>query len=223
MLWLWIGCAHVGIPMPGSTRYLTQRSIEQSEQTEQTQISSVGGDTEIRQSASNQALDNSRGEAIAQQAVGLIGQESLSVYGDSVRYDCSGFIVATHRLSNIELSGNTRSMFEQAQQRSGIFVNNPLAGDVVFFDNTYDRNRNGKLDDALSHIAIVQHVDEDQTVHMVHLGGSGIVSLTMNLAHPADHKDASGKLLNSYLRVNRKGESSPRLTGQLFRGFGRFW
>lgn len=220
MLWLWIGCVHVGIPMPGSTRYLTQRIIEQ---TEQTQMSSVDEYTGVPKPANNQTLDNSRGEALAQEATRLIGHKSLLVHGDSVRYDCSGFIVATHRLSNIELSGNTRSMFEQAQQGSGIFMEDPLPGDVVFFDNTYDRNRNGKLDDALSHIAIVQHVDEDQTVHMVHLGGSGIVSLTMNLKHPEEYKDATGKLLNSYLRVNRKGESSPRLTGQLFRGFGRFW
>ncbi len=212
MLWLWIGCAHVGIPMPGSTRHLTSRIVEATEMT-----------STVETIETKKPIDTSRGDALALEAAGLIRNTALSVNGNSVRYDCSGFILAAHRLSNIELSGNTRSMFEQAKQGSGIFLTNPLPGDVVFFDNTYDRNRNGKLDDELSHIAIVQHVDDDQTVQMVHLGGSGIVSLTMNLQSPTQHKDPTGKLLNSYLRVNKRGETSPRLTGQLFRGFARFW
>ena len=96
-------------------------------------------------------------------------------------------------------------------------------GDVVFFDNTYDRNKNHRLDDPLTHIAIVVAVDSDETVQMVHLGGSGITDLTMNVKHPTEHKSPEGKLWNSYLRVNRKGESSPRLTGQLFRSYARIY
>ena len=61
-------------------------------------------------------------------------------------------------------------------------VGQPMIGDVVFFDNSYDRNRNDRLDDLLTHIAIVVSVDEDETVHMMHLGGSGITDL-VKLTH----------------------------------------
>ena len=129
--------------------------------------------------------------------------------------------MAVFGLADISLNGNTRSMYEQAMQE-GLLVTTPSPGDVVFFDNTYDRNKNLRLDDTLTHIAVVVRVDSDETVHMVHLGGSGITDLVMNVAHPAEHRSQDGKLWNNYLRVNRKGETSPRLTGQLFRSFAHF-
>ena len=138
-----------------------------------------------------------------------------------MRFDCSGFVLTAFGLADISLSGNTRSLFEMASQEERL-VTTPSPGDVVFFDNTYDRNKNHRLDDPLTHIAIVVGVDSDETVQMVHLGGSGITDLVMNVAHPTEHKSPEGKMWNSYLRVNRKGEVSPRLTGQLFRSYARF-
>ena len=98
----------------------------------------------------------------------------------------------------------------------------PNLGDVVFFDNSYDRNQNGRLDDMLTHIAIVVGVEDDGTVSMTHLGGSGITDLTMNLLYPHEHRSSDGKLWNSYLRVNKTGEESPRLTAELFNSYAAF-
>ena len=207
MLWFLMGCAHLGIPMPGKIRAFEKWSPPSFEQPRAIQ-SEEGRLDEV-------------GQRISDIALSLRGQTALSVNGDSIRYDCSGFVLATYALADVKITGNTRAMFEFAEQRS-LFVETPTLGDLVFFDNTYDRNKNKRLDDALTHVAIVADIESDGTVQMVHLGGSGITDLTMNLNHPTEHTSSTGKVWNSYLRLNRKGESSPRLTGQLFRAFATF-
>jgi hypothetical protein len=101
----------------------------------------------------------------------------------------------------------------------------PSPGDVAFFDDTYDRNGNGRLDDELSHVAIVESVDEDGTIHLVHVGSKGVVRIVMNLRRPEDHVDEAGKVLNDYLRAHADGDA-PRtryLAGELWAGFASFW
>ena len=50
------------------------------------------------------------GTRISEIALGLKGQQSLSVHGESIRYDCGGFVLATYALADVPLSGNTRSI-----------------------------------------------------------------------------------------------------------------
>lgn len=206
MLWLLIGCAHIGIPMPGKVHHFSESP------------------NPIAKASSNEIIPEvvephiETGEQVAEIALALRGQNELVVNGTAFRFDCSGFVLAAYTLADIELSGNTRSLFEQASNSERL-SSAPSIGDMVFFDNTYDRNKNGRLDDSLSHIAIVVGIDADGTIHMVHLGGSGITDLTMNLQHASTHKSPGGKVWNSYLRINKKGEKSPRLTGQLYRSF----
>ena len=204
MLWFLMGCAHLGIPMPGKVNAFAKGSAPIPQR-----------------SPYGQAIEPPElgvGKRVSEIALGLKGQTSLSVNGESIRYDCSGFVLATFALADVKMTGNTRSMFESAHRRS-LLVSTPSLGDLVFFDNTYDRNKNKRLDDDLTHIAIVVMVESDGTIQMVHLGGSGITDLTMNLKHPTKHTSPNGKLWNSYLRINQKGETSPRLTGQLFKAF----
>jgi surface antigen len=96
----------------------------------------------------------------------------------------------------------------------------PDVGDVAFFDNTWDRNKNGRRDDDLTHIAVVEKVERDGTITMIHLGNSGITRLVMNLKHSSHKLSAQGKPWNSVLR---RGKSGKRLTGELFSGFGSLW
>jgi len=206
MLWFLIGCAHIGIPMPGKVHHFSERPAPT------VRVSSVVTAAEDVEPALT------IGEQIAEIALALRGKEKLLVNGTEMRFDCSGFVLAAYTLADIDVSGNTRALFEEASI-SHRLTSVPSIGDMVFFDNTYDRNKNRRLDDSLTHIAIVVGIDSDATIHMVHLGGSGITDLTMNLQHAATHKSPEGKLWNSYLRVNRKGEQSPRLTGQLYRSF----
>ncbi len=216
LLGLLVGCVHTGIPMPGHPRFIGEREWP----------SSLSGfkDTSVPVSEirpiETKDKQETKAPLIAKTALQLKGRSALQDGEQTFRYDCSGFVLAAFAMSDVPLSGNTRSIFEQAQEQRTLHTGTPTVGELAFFDHTYDRNKNGKRDDELSHIAIVVDVQSDGTIQMVHLGGSGIVDLWMNLEHPSEYRSPTGKLWNSYLRVNRKGDTGPNLTGDLFRAFG---
>ena len=163
------------------------------------------------------ALADGTGDDIASAAQDLLGGGRLE------RNDCSGFVQTAYSRAGVPHAGNTASYWADAARSGGThFDKRPKPGDLAFFDNTYDKNRNGRVDDELSHVAIVVSIDEDGTIHMVHNSNSKPVrTLTMNLERP-DLFMKGGKKYNDYLRANNYGpESGPRLAGQLWRGFAR--
>ena len=168
---------------------------------------------------------NAPGAPIADAAEHYLGKGRLTHGGELYRWDCSGFIEAAHARAGLAVSGSSVSMYERAESLGILDQASPSLGDVVFFENTYDRNGNGRLDDPITHVAIVTSVDSDGTVHMVHKGGSGVTRLVMNLERPALHQDEAGKVINSYLRnQTRKDPRGTRyLTGELFEGFASYW
>ncbi len=173
-----------------------------------------------------EAPPTQRGTLVAQSARALLGEEQLVVGDKSYRYDCSGLVMAAHARAGIPLLGSTRSMFALAGSSGALhYEKQPFAGDVVFFDNTYDRNRNGQRDDPLSHVAVVQSVDEDGTIQMVHKSNRGVLLFSMNLHRPGQHKDSAGKVLNDFLRSGSSSRTTdgPVLAGQLWRAFASFW
>ena len=143
------------------------------------------------------------------------------------RYDCSGMVNAAYARAGIDLSGaNSAAMFKMARDRNVYHRRKiPRPGDVAFFDNTHDRNNNRRLDDRLTHVAVVEKVDSDGTITLIHKGGSGVTRTKMNLRHPRTHKSDDGKVLNSHLRYrsSRDRRRTKYLTGQLWRGFGSLW
>lgn len=166
------------------------------------------------------------GLEVATAALDFLGARSLVVDGRRYRYDCSGLVAAVHARVGVDLGGSSVNLRDQARQE-GLYHRRkrPHVGDVAFFENTYDKNGNGRLDDGLTHVAVVVAVDEDDTVRMVHRGSRGIAELTMNLRSPRDRTDAGGKVLNSYLRAKRAGDPARTryLAGELWVGFGAFW
>jgi len=216
LLGLLVGCVHTGVPMPGHPRFIGKREWPSSlSGMKDTSVPT----SEVRPIEAKEKQET-KAPLIAKTALQLKGRSALQDGEQTFRYDCSGFVLAAFAMSDVPLSGNTRSLFEQAQEHRTLHTGTPTVGELAFFDHTYDRNKNGKRDDELSHIAIVVDVQSDGTIQMVHLGGSGIVDLWMNLAYPSEHRSPTGKLWNSYLRVNRKGDNGPNLTGELFRTFG---
>lgn len=157
---------------------------------------------------------------IAASAGALVGANPLRVNGETYRYDCSGFVIAAYAGAGLSLRGSTRDMYEKAEAY-GLLHEGRTAqpGEVVFFDNTYDRNHNKRRDDDLSHIAIVERVLPDGTMTLVHLGSDGVVRIAMNLKHPDQRQNDAGEVINSYIRPARDAKTGPVLTGELFRGF----
>lgn len=169
-------------------------------------------------------------EVIAQ-ARAHLGKERVRVNGKAFRYDCSGFVRGVFSTLGVDLlsedgdgDDNGVRLIHRYVARHG--ENHaravPNRGDVVYFDNTWDKNGNGKLDDPLTHVGLVEEVRADGTVMVIHRANRGIVRDPMNLARPHDLKDAGGAELNSYLRPKGRKEPAgvPHTMAELWAGFG---
>jgi hypothetical protein len=144
---------------------------------------------------------------------------------DHHRDDCSGFVCAVFERAGVPLQGNTRLLWEQADSAGALHRRKiPSVGDIVFFDNTYDRNDNRAFDDDLTHVAVVLSVDDEGTIVMAQGGsghGTGRNLLRMNLRDPSARYAEDERVLNDYLRVRRSSDPARAryLAGELWRGF----
>lgn len=167
------------------------------------------------------ARDTFDSDAIVRVAQDFVGKSKLEVGGTRFRYDCSGLVEAVMAASGGDYAGSSAMMYERARDEGVLRHRRNLnPGDLVFFDDTYDRNGNGRRDDALSHIAVVETVAADDTATLIHLGSRGVVRIRMNLRDPDVVQRADGEVINDYLRGKKAGDS-PRtayLAGELWAG-----
>lgn len=158
------------------------------------------------------------GRLVARSAGSLVDKKRLIVDGQSYRFDCSGMVMAAYAGAGYRIGGGSRDLHAKAQSEGLLHKRRrPHPGDIAFFDNTYDRNRNGRRDDPLTHVGVVESVDAAGTITVVHLGSSGVGRLKMNLDRPGD------AAVNSPLRSTSGRDGGPVLAGQLWRDFGSLW
>jgi hypothetical protein len=164
----------------------------------------------------------SRGRRVAKRAVGLVGV-SLASY--RVPNDCSGLARLAYQAVGVELlSQGTRpgenavsAIYRRAQAQGALHHKTPQPGDLVFFRETYDRNRDGVRNDGLTHVGVVETVAKDGTVTFVHRGGPGVRRARMNPRFPA-LRAQQGRVLNDYIR-QADATGRARLTSELFVGY----
>lgn len=171
---------------------------------------------------------------LVERARGLLGRPGpFRAAGDRFNGDCSGFVQAVYAAEGIDLRG---LMQETApRERGGVKAAwlaarthgsalgaeaRPEPGDLVFWHDTYDRNRNRKADDRFTHLGIVEHV-EDGTVFFLHRGGKGVARGVMTLGRRREASAADGRRFNSVLRARSHPVKRGGLAGQLFAGYGR--
>jgi hypothetical protein len=162
---------------------------------------------------------------------------AFEVRGARYNADCSGFVEAVYEAEGVplrklmslaaprETSGVAAAL--RAMERFGTVTRDagawPVPGDLVFFDDTYDRNGNGVPDDPLTHVGVVKWV-EDGTVVFMHRGGHAVARGAMTPARPGV-ATAGGRTVNSPLRDKRATASrawrDDVLAGALFAAFGR--
>jgi hypothetical protein len=165
----------------------------------------------------------STGERIAQRAAEMVGRDSVSDIAPGYTDDCSGFVRLVYGSEGIDLSrlparaSIVQAMYVRARENGALRAGSPRPGDLVFFRNTYDRNRDGRRNDGLTHVGIVESVDEDGTVTFIHRGGHGIVRAHLNLERRSEFRDGD-ETLNDVLRRKSK-LSRAYLTGELFAGY----
>jgi len=161
--------------------------------------------------------------AIAQQFVKNANGKKAGNY----RKDCSGLARAIYKNAGKPLGGNSlyagendvSILYRYSQRHGRLHRNAPLPGDLVFFDNTTDLNRDGSYNDLLTHVGIVERIQNDGTIIFVHQIGPRPVRARMNLSQPQKVQDPkTGQRLNHILRRGTKG-APPKTTAALFAGF----
>ena len=143
--------------------------------------------------------------------------EHLESQRHTRRHDCSGLVESVLEATGVFERGGTRAFFARAQTDRRLKRGGPLPGDFAFFDRTFDKDRDGRVDDPLTHMAIVVDVHADGTIDMVHrTSSSGTRLLRMNLRYPHRHR-VRGVVMNDFLSA--PGYGPRKLASELFRSF----
>ncbi len=175
-------------------------------------------------------------QTILDQAYALIGKkmnETVLVNNKEFKLDCIGTVSAIFYSADIDIQkhfnkykGNGVSkFFYTLSDKNTLYKGKPPEiGDVIFWDNTWDRNNDGVIgNDPLTHAAVVVDIEEDGTIYYIHQNYVfGIIVEKMNLLHPTVYKDENGKEINSPMYINSSLKKHPDhwLSGDLFRHFG---
>jgi peptidoglycan DL-endopeptidase CwlO len=176
------------------------------------------------QPASRPVVSRDARETVLATARALVGQTQVKVGGRSYPADCTGLVEAAYAQAGLSLRGTSKpgdngvtALYRYALDHGRVYNGGrPLPGDLVFFRETYDQNRDGRRNDGLTHVGIVDQVDEDGTVTVIHRVKRGVARYRMNLSQRSVARDPqSGKILNDTLRASGPGRSFA-LTGQLF-------
>ena len=171
-------------------------------------------------------------EALARAAIGFLGRSRIAVDGRRFTFDCAGLARGVYFSQGVDLydglgelkGGNGVGRIYGHVMQHGRIHYGPTVhpGDLVFFHNTWDFNRDGLVNDPLTHVGVVERVESNGTVVFVSRVSRGIQRFRMNVQAPDTHRTGDGQVLNDFMR--RKGSRDPKatkyLTGQLFAAFG---
>ena len=145
--------------------------------------------------------------------------------------DPEGF--ATHLLQVNDLDVPTKgrqsvvkAIYEHLNQTDQLLEGSvePVAGDIVFFHNTYDRDEDQRADDWFTLLGVVERVDGDGTVQFISFYDGKIQRLHLNLDRPSTARaELADKVLNSTIREKKLSDRpyTSYLSGELFASFGR--
>ncbi|NIZ46779.1 NlpC/P60 family protein [Entomospira nematocerorum] len=147
--------------------------------------------------------------------------------GQLFNRDCSGTVNAIFAEAGYPLASRLNKAYQPGMNGTAILhaIADTIAiadiqpGDLVFFDDTYDRNGNGLSDDVLTHVGIVMHYDKTSgVIHFIHYNTwmDEIVEQQLNLRLPSDKNE------NIILRWPSKNDpQQKRYAGELIHSFGR--
>ena len=171
---------------------------------------------------------------VVEGALSLIGSDVLTVNGETFANDCTGLVRAAYWYAGIDLAqdfakytgnGVTR-IYNTLESDNLLYTTDlPEPGDIVFWDNTYDRNEDGKWNDTLTHVGVVVSAQNNGQIEYVHCNyRTGIVAEHMNLQEPDTvTKDVAGKTVrvNSAMRMKGQVVNAKWLSSHLVRNFGK--
>lgn len=189
-------------------------------------------------SSDNQRSPATLRQAVVKSALQLLGQKPdarVTVNGRRFMLDCIGTVSAAWWGAGYDIQkdfnrypGNgVNRLYQSCKNWDALtLITLPLPGDIVFWENTYDRNEDGvRYNDGLTHAGIVISIDPDGTVKYLHESVTRGVSLAwFNLKHPQEAFSPDGKVWNSPMYLgssSRKSNNPPHwLSGDLWKAFG---
>lgn len=161
----------------------------------------------------------------------LVGKKKLEVNGVVYPNDCTGVVRAAYAFASMDLAfrfgsyeGNgVKRLFYTLNDAGLIYsVTLPAPGDLIFWDNTWDANGNGRIDDELTHVGVVISVEDDGDIRYLHYNyGKGPVIERMNLLKPGDEERDEEGLLNSPLRMRSAPKGIGSGSATLYRVFAQ--
>ncbi len=112
------------------------------------------------------------------------------------------------------------ALYELLQKR-GLLVSAGVAlpGDLIFFKNTADLNSNGRPDDGVTLVGVVERIDGSRIVLIAQRAGK-VRRLAVDASRPELVRDARGEVVNTRL-VRWPGSEGPLTAGQCLSGFAR--
>lgn len=164
-------------------------------------------------------------EATVSAAARLVGKQHVVLGGKRYGDDCTGLVRGVYAQVGIDLmsaagpgDNGVTAIYRFATTHGRVYEGGrPVGGDLVFFRDTYDLNRDGRNNDGLTHVGLVEKIEEDGTVIVIHRVARGVVRYRMNLAFKDKATNPDGRPVNDWLRAANAG--APQLTAQLFAGY----
>jgi len=164
----------------------------------------------------------------------ILGKHELVIRGKRFNMDCTGAVLAIYYYAGIDLArdfnkykGNGVTRLYRSLESEDLLYETqlPVTGDIIFWDNTYDRNEDGQWNDSLTHVGMVMNTSRDGTIEYVHLNyRKGIIIEHMNLRESDVHQQLEKghiRIVNSPMRMKQAGKDHPEnwLAGQLYKTF----
>ena len=103
-------------------------------------------------------------DAVLAAARATVGRSNPELDGRRIPTDCSGYVRGLYTRAGVDLfseslpgDNGVRAILRWVE-RHGLFHRHrvPVPGDLVFFNNSYDRNGDGRLNDPLTHVGLVR-------------------------------------------------------------------
>lgn len=171
-------------------------------------------------------------QSVVRTAVELLGARTIEMDGRRIAYDCAGVTRAIFLSHGVDLyrspivsrqANGVRLIYQHVKQFGRLHEGSVVKpADLVFFHNTWDANGDGKVNDPLTHVGVVETVEGDGTILFISRVAGAVERYRMNLSHPHVHRQENGEVLNDYLRrKDRRDDPATRyLTAELLAGFG---
>lgn len=174
-------------------------------------------------------------EKLVEAAYHFEGAETLKVGRKTFRMDCSGVISAIYAYADIDIVGDLGRYDGNGVARLYQFLGeedllydttDPVPGDIIFWDNTWDANDDGRFNDYFTHVGMVVNRLPDRTVEYIHHNyRKGVVLERMNLHTPNVRTlviKGERVIINAPLRARNSppAPGSISLASQLYRKFG---